>query len=74
MIRNFDDIPLMFGCKELAEILGVCDSLARTLMHSEGFPAHQISPRKQRIYKGDFLRWLGARNEDLELLAAQKEV
>lgn len=67
MIRNFDDIPLTFGPKLLAEILGVSVSTARTLMHREDFPVQTISPRRQRIYKGDFLRWLGAQEQDKKL-------
>lgn len=58
MIKSADDIPFVFDCKKLAEILDVSESTARTIMHSPGFPVRSVSPRKHRVYKGEFLDWL----------------
>ncbi|MFB5192765.1 DNA-binding protein [Alicyclobacillus fastidiosus] len=57
-IRNLDDIPVVFDCKKLAEILGVSTFTARTIMHQPGFPVVIAGPRRHRIYKPAFLQWI----------------
>ncbi|WP_206921875.1 DNA-binding protein [Alicyclobacillus suci] len=57
-IRNLDDLPLVFDCKKLAEILGVSTFTARNIMHSPGFPVVIAGPRRHRIYKTAFIKWL----------------
>ncbi|WP_375330556.1 helix-turn-helix domain-containing protein [Alicyclobacillus fastidiosus] len=66
MFRTADDIPFVFGCKELAEIMGVSKSTARRIMHDDGFPVHRISEKSHRIYKDQFLRWMNGERFNCE--------
>lgn len=58
MIATDSDIPLVFDCKLLAEIMGVSATTARRMMHAEGFPLEVHGERSHRIYKRKFLAWL----------------
>lgn len=53
-----ENIPFAFGCKQLADIMGVSTFKAREIMHSEGFPLHVYGPRTHRVFRSEFLRWL----------------
>lgn len=55
---QFNDIPAVFDCKTLAQILGVSRSTARNVMHSRGFPKVVIGQSVYRVYKPAFLKWL----------------
>lgn len=71
MIASADDIPFVFDCKTLAEIMGVSISTARRIMHEEGFPLQCLSEKRHVIYKAQFLRWMeGERFDSEELKSA----
>lgn len=57
-----EDIPMLFGAKELAKFLGVSESQARRIMAREDFKVVVISPRRYRIRRDDFLSWLEHRS------------
>jgi predicted DNA-binding transcriptional regulator AlpA len=58
------DIPVIFSCKELQTILGISRSQAYVLMRQADFPTVEISPRKRRIYRDDFLEWIENRTNN----------
>lgn len=66
MYKDAGDIPFVFDYKVLAEVLGVSTFTARTIMNSDGFPLHKLSPRKHRIFKGEFLRWMNGERFETE--------
>lgn len=70
MITNLDDIPYVFDCKKLAEIMGVSTFTARNIMNSDGFPLRVYGPRSHRIWKAEFLRWMEGERFDATHLQA----
>ncbi len=48
----------MIGVKEIMKVLGVCESTARQLIKSEGFPAIPIGKTRLRVPRGAFFAWL----------------
>lgn len=57
-IYSTDEIPLLFGAKELAKLLGISESQARRIMARKDFKTVVISPRRYRIRRDDYLEWL----------------
>lgn len=53
-----EQIPLLFGARELAKLLGVSESQARRIMARSDFKTVVISPRRYRIRRDDYLDWL----------------
>lgn len=64
-----DDIPAVFGSRELAQILGIGESTARELMRRADFPVIAVTPRKRRVYKPQFLAWLEAQQKGMNVSA-----
>ncbi|MCY0895517.1 MAG: helix-turn-helix domain-containing protein [Alicyclobacillaceae bacterium] len=57
-MQKKQEIPIVFTCKELQEILGISRSHAYQIMRQGDFPVVEVSPRKHRIYREAFMEWL----------------
>jgi len=55
-MREWHDLPAVFGAKELAEFLGVERGAAYELCRRKGFPALKVG-KKYRISREAFRRW-----------------
>ena len=55
--KNFDELPLMLGAKEVADALNFSKSNAYCLMHREGFPTIYVGKR-MLVPKDKFIDWL----------------
>jgi predicted DNA-binding transcriptional regulator AlpA len=53
-----EDWPEVMDCKTMANLLGISEGSARTLMNRADFPRLVLGPRMHRIRKGDLLKWL----------------
>lgn len=58
--KSYDDLPLFFNAKMVAQVLGVSISSAYELMHETGFPALRIGNRIV-VPKEKFRRWVETR-------------
>ncbi len=56
-VTNPDDLSMVLGPRDIAEVLGISRNTAYELIHSEGFPAFQVG-KQYRVSKQKFLAWL----------------
>jgi predicted DNA-binding transcriptional regulator AlpA len=57
VFTNYDQLPLALSAEEVAQVLGISQAGAYTLMHSEGFPVLNVE-RRMVVPKTKFLEWL----------------
>lgn len=50
--------PLVYTVAEAAELLGIGINAMYRLVHMEGFPSRQVSPRRWVISKPGLEKWL----------------
>lgn len=60
--RSFDELPAVLTAVELAAFLGVSQSGAYNLMHSEGFPTLVVG-RRMMVLKEKLRMWCEEHND-----------
>ena len=60
--RSFDELPAVLTAVELAAFLGVSQSGAYNLMHSEGYPTRVVGRRVMEL-KEELLIWCEEHND-----------
>ena len=60
--RSFDELPAVLTAVELAAFLGISQSGAYNLMHSEGFPTLVVG-RRMMVLKEKLRMWLEEHND-----------
>ena len=55
-IQSYDDLPLFFNAKLVAQVLGVSISTAYEVMHEPGFPTLRVGSRMV-VPKEKFIQW-----------------
>ncbi len=55
---NEENLPLFLDNEHVAKVLNITVDAANRLMRRDGFPSFQISPRRRRVRRDEFLAWV----------------
>ena len=63
--KSYDELPLLLNVKQLADLLGVSDSIVYELIQEDGFPSLRIGKRIV-IPKEELREWISARTKEVQ--------
>ena len=63
--KSYDELPLLLNVKQLADLLGVSDSIVYELIQEDGFPSLHIGKRIV-IPKEELRVWISARTKEVQ--------
>ena len=65
VFTSYDELPLRLNVKQLAELLGVSDSIVYELIQEDDFPSLRIGKRIV-IPKEELRKWISAHTKGLQ--------
>ena len=63
--KSYDELPLLLNVKQLADLLGVSDSIVYELIQEDGFPSLRIGKRIV-IPKEELREWISTRTKEVQ--------
>ena len=63
--KSYDELPLLLTVKQLADLLGVSDSIVYELIQEDGFPSLRIGKRIV-IPKEELREWISTRTKEVQ--------
>ena len=64
--KNWENLPLTLGAKQISEILNISLPKVYELVHRRDFPAIKISQKRIIVGKEQFKKWLDNRSNYFE--------